>query len=152
MNFTIDRKIEDGVFSVHISHKEFGSEAITAEEEAQLFNDFGFPEIDTGGPFEGVFSQDEEAVVENEEGSSVTLLLNSKKVKVTENFQAELLVNLNKIEDSAITPLLPTKQSVAEARCLLFEREVIDRLNKAIEVIREKRTGFEAGYPKDVII
>ncbi len=126
---------------------------MTAEEEKRMYEGFGYPVIDIGGAFEGSFSFDKEnkKVVENEDGHPVSILHNSNKISVNEQFKAEIRVGLDKLDLKA-NEHLTTKTSLAEATCLLFETKVLERIEKAVEEIKDKQTCFESGYPKEVSI
>lgn len=154
MNFKIERKIENRVFSTKILYVSLGSETMTADEEKKVFEDFGYPVVDVGGSFSGeVDVIDGKVVMSNEPPAwGIGFVHNSDKRKVQEGFSAELRVNIDKIEDHLLSDTLDTKLKVAEAQCLIFEETVKQRIEKAIKDIMDKVTFFEEGYPKEFTI
>lgn len=154
MNFKVERDIESRVFSTKVSFASLGSETMTPDEEAKMFDDFNFPVIDVGGSFAGKFKVEDDKVVLSEDldAQVVKFVLNSNKVTVDEKFQAEFRINIDKIDTIEVGPILDDKIKIAEAKCLLFEVEIEKRIREQIESIKSKLTSFENGYPKEFTV
>lgn len=154
MNFDVKRELKNGIFFVSIEYSGYGDESMTAESEADVFKKLGHPRIQAGGVFEGTFKLNSETgvVVNDESGSMVRTIMDNKKIVVDESFKADYFINVDRILDSEICPNLPTKEYVAEARCLLVEQEILKRIEDKVIEIKSKMTSFDEGYPKKTII
>lgn len=154
MNFTIQREIKGRVLSTSISFLSLGNETTGPKEEFQIFEKMGYPMIDTGGIFSGKIEIVDGKILQSEEDSAqkISFILNSETRAVDPEFKVEMRVNLNTVKDSMLNSTLNTKLKLAEARCLLFETTIQDRLEKAIGEIMSKTTFFEEGYPKNFTI
>lgn len=154
MKFEIRRKIEKGVYSVSVKHASFGGNDFNAEEEKRLLKSFGAPAIDIGGKHEGTFKYDPLTgeVNEDSDGQNVSIVLNSQKLMVDEHFYAEFKVKLTDIPESLVSENLPSRQSVIEAKCLLFEKMIENKLKEVLEKIKNNYSNFESGYPKEITI
>jgi hypothetical protein len=149
MNFKIERGIESGVFFSKVSFLSFGGPTVTAEEEEKMYSKFNFPEVDLGGSFKGMLSVVDGKVIMSEtpEAEFLSFVLNSDKVTVDQEFVAEYRVNVGEFGSDSIGLVLDTGTKVAEARCVLFETEVIKRIESASAEILSKSTRFDEGYP-----
>jgi hypothetical protein len=149
MNFKIERGIESGVFFSKISFSSFGCSTMTAEEEEKMYAKFHFPTVDLGGSFIGMLGVIDGKVVMSEapEAEFLSFVLNSNKVTVDQEFVAEYRVNVGEFGSDSLGLVLDTDTKVAEARCVLFETEVMKRIESASAEILSKSTRFDEGYP-----
>ena len=154
MNFKIERQIESGVFSTVIKFISFGNEVMTAEQELKLFSEFGFPEIDLGGVFKGKLKVMDGKVVLSEDPDTefISFILNSQKATVDDTFTSEFRIGLGQITSSEIGLILDADTKIAESKCLLFETEIIKRIDDAVQAIASKACGFSDGYPKELTL
>lgn len=154
MKFKINRRLYNGVFSVQISHDGYGDETLSGDEEREIFRHLGFPLIEAGGLFQGNFGYDPatKKVGRDRYGSPVRIVMNSKKVAVDEGFQADFMVHIDRISEEDITPSLPSKEYIAEARCLLVEEEILSRIDEVIQGLKVRTIPFEEGYPKNTVL
>ena len=156
MNFTIDRKIKDGIFTTSIFFKSYGSEQFTEQEEINLIRKYGCPIINAGGePFTGkvVYDKDNnKIIIDNENGEEIILIMNSKKLPVSEDFKVSYTVDSNTIDNDELTVELNTPFKLAEAQCVLFEYNICERLKNALKTISNKTTSFEKDYPIKITI
>lgn len=154
MNFKIERQIESGVFSTVISFVSFGNETMTAEQESKIFSEFGFPEIDLGGAFKGKLKVVDGKVVLSEDPDTefISFILNSQTVTVDDKFTSEFRIGLGQITSSEIGLILDTDTKIAESKCLLFETEIVKRIEAATQAVVSKASGFSDGYPKELTL
>lgn len=153
MNLTITRGIENNKFTTLVAFKEYGGVGMTAEDEMALLQNY--PIVLTYGDI--TFSDKFNVVAGNVEqdsslGETVTLILSERKTPVTEAFQVKYEVNANQILDSEIGTLLTTKELVAQAKCILFEMKIKDRISALLAIAKTKNSSFEIDSPIDVIV
>ena len=160
MIFKRERTLNNKKFRTKTSFKSYGGD-MKPEDEKQVYENLGHPEIDMGGKHEGYFEICDGEVVrvkdpemkegENEDSKpdKVTIVRNSKPVIVNENFAQEFTADANKEEGMDILEL---PSQVAEAKCILFEQELDKKLKEAIEDKIDRKSDFESGYPKHVHI
>lgn len=150
MEFTVERSIENKVLTVDVKFKAYGDSNKTAEEEQELVQAFGAPEVSVGGLFEGKFKADGVNVQADEAGESVSFVLANKKVSLNENFAVSHSVKLDEIKsDVKSDGTLTDEIKLAHARCLLFELEIQKRITEAADALQAKSIAFNDGYPKD---
>lgn len=151
MNFKVDRSIENNVFKVNIIFDSFGSDDLTMENEEELLKKYGTPLIDVGGkPLEAKLTYTEDKgvkVTDEESAEKLTMVLNSKKIKVDETFVATYAIDANSIRKEDLTDTFDSKLKLAEAKCVLFEHTIRNRINTAMESIKSRVSNFEKGYP-----
>lgn len=153
MNFTVEKTLDNQVFTATVKFDSFGSTEITAEEEAALVADFGAPKIDIGGEYTGKYKLESgKPVVDEVTGDAVKLIVNSKKVDVTTGFLATVSVDAKKIPDTEKGASISTSQLVAEAKCVLFVEQIHAKLAAAIAELRSKKTAYEANSPETFTI
>ena len=156
MNFTIDRTLEDLVFSTFVKFESNGTGVLTPEQELALINDFGAPVVEVGGSFTGNYKVDAGKVVEADGGDvvgvdcdEITFVLNSMTMEAKEGFEATYSSNAKKIlaADYETNVQITTAELLAEARCKLFENEVLSRLSIGLTALIAKSSTFETDAP-----
>lgn len=153
MNFTIEKTLDNQVFTATVKFASFGSTTVTAEEEQTLIGDFGAPKIDIGGEYTGKYKIEAGVpVVDDVAGDAIKLIVNSKKVDVTTGFVATVSVDAKKIPDSEKGVSVSTAQLVAEAKCVLFVEKIQAKLATAIADLRTKQTAYEQNSPETFTI
>ena len=154
MNFQVNRKLENKVFTTEVKFQSYGATDLTPEDEKTLINDFGAPTINVGATYTGKFIVEGGKLKEDEvDGEEVKFVINSNKVEVKEGFVVAYTIDSKKIP--ATEPgaeYLKTTQLVAEARCLVFEAAIKQKLEEAIAELRAKETTFEKDAPKEFTI
>ena len=156
MIFKRERTLNNKKFRTKTSFKSYGG-GVKPEDEKQVYESMGYPVIDMGGRYEGYFDLCNGKVVrikdvEDPEEEGVVLIRivrNSKPVTVDENFSQEFSVDATK--ESAWDPLAEPSH-VAEAKCILFEDALDEKLKEAIEEKIDRKSDFEEGYPKQLPI
>ena len=151
MIFKRERQLNNKVFYTKTAFKSYGDTETSKEEERELFESLGHPEIDMGGQHSGYFTVEDGEIVlteETEGAAFVSFVFNSNPVKVNGRFVQEFTVDAK--SEEPVEPL--TSAQVAEAKCILFEKSLDEKLAEAIEGMLEKKTTFEDDYPKDITI
>ena len=166
MKFDVTRKLSDKVFTSTVKFNSYGvidttqtdedSEVVvmsmTPEEEKAIFEDFGYPVIEVGGEYSGyvkvekVDEKDKVTLVtqETEGAIAITFVRNVEKYTLNETFEVRYSSNAKKLQDveDGLTAL---QQS--EAKCLVFEKSVQDKIKAAIEEVKSAYTPFEKVDP-----
>ena len=149
MNFKVERTLVDQVFTTKIKFDTFGGAGITDVEEQALIADFGAPVIDIGSEeYTGKYTYDDAAKTFKEDlttGDSISFILNSMKIEVKEGFEATFSVNAKKILTAEITGKTSLKKPslIAEAKCILFEQKVKQKLTAAIAELKGNMSNFD---------
>lgn len=173
MKFRIERSLVDNVFSTKTLFEAYGKSegesfengkvisTISAELEKKLIDDFGIPNIMLGGEFKGkaklnegkleVKLYDEELLAEGEEVISFSLI--EDKSALCETFSASYSADANKQEkymvDGEGSPTTKfNKYQFSEAKCLIFEKEIANRIKIVLDELRSKQTQFEDLAPE----
>lgn len=165
MKFNVERTLSDKVFTSTIKFESYGvvskteadeddqvvSMSMTAEEEKGIFEDFGYPVIEVGGEYAGYVKivDGKVTILEDSAGESdgdaekISFVRNVEKYTLDETFQVRYSSNAKKLKDTE--KLNPLQQS--EAKCLIFEKSVEERIKASIEELKENRTKFEEDKP-----
>lgn len=152
MLFKTTRALKDKVFSTNISFVDFGERDSlgTIDNEARLkeqhlIDDFGAPKLALGKEFAGYVKIVDGKVVLADAISGaletrIKYVLADKEVEVTAGFVASIAIDAKK-EQPVLDKL--TAEQVAEAKCLVFEKVITERLQEAIATLQEHHTTFE---------
>lgn len=165
MKFDVTRKLSDKVFTSVVKYNSYGvvdstqvdedNEVInmlmTADEEKSIFEDFGYAVIEVGGEYKGfvkietVEEKDKITLVEEtEEGAiPITYVRNIEKHILDETFEVTYSSNANKLEDTESLTAL----QLSEAKCLIFEKSIQDKIQTAIKDVKDAYTAFEKENP-----
>lgn len=140
------RSIENDTYTTVIKPSEFGTATVTQEAELAMLADtpqtLRYADIEFKGKFKvvdglPVISTDEDAV-------EVTLDLNNKEFALDENFEVSLSVDANRIVANEIDDAqLTDKYLVAQAKVILYENKVLDRIKVLLEEARAHVNDFE---------
>lgn len=161
MLFKKTRNLKDKIFSTTIDFVDFGERdglgainQVSKEKEQDLVDNFGAPKISIGKEFTGHAKVEDGKVklVEYTDGVSeacITFVISDKEVEVTTGFSAGISVDAKK--EKAIESKL-TAEQVAEAKCLIFEKEIEARLTAAIDGLKSKFTAFELEELEEIAI
>lgn len=150
MLFKRDRELSNKVFHTKTNFKAYGG-TISKEEEKELFENMGYPQIDMGGKYSAKFKvEDGDLVIAEapEQGTEVSIVLNSNPTTVNGHFSMDFSADAK--EEEGLGSLTPVQ--VAEAKCILFEKELDEKLTDAIKNMVEKKTDFEEDFPKEITI
>lgn len=143
------RSIDNDIYKTIIKPLEWGTSLVTAEKELAMLEDtpqvLRYADIDFKDKFkisEGlpVITSDEisEDVVE------ITLNLNNKEFVLDDNFEVSLSIDANKILDSELDEkVFKDKHLLAQAKIILFETKIIERIKKLLEIARGYVNKFE---------
>ena len=143
MKFTVERKIENNVFSVSIAHKEYGTDVLSADEEKAILDSFNptlaYKDITFSGNYDVVGGN-----VTAGGGNTVKLSLNNRVVNIDSTFAAVYRIDANSILDSQFAGLgnINTKELYAQAQCKLFEDKIIERLDTILKATRSMKNDF----------
>ncbi|GCD11775.1 hypothetical protein [Clostridium tagluense] len=152
MNLTITRGIENNKFTTLVAFKEFGGIGMTSEDEMALLQNY--PIILTYGEitFSDKFKVVSGNVVQDSTGDTVTLILSERKTPLTQVFQVRYEVSTGQILDAELGTSLISKELVAQAKCILFENKVKERITSLLTIAKTKNNSFEINSPIDVVI
>lgn len=150
MLFKTTRSLKDKVFGTSISFVDFGERdslgfvdnAARVKEQA-LLDDFGAPKISVGKEFTGYIQIEDgkvKLVEEALDAKLVKFIIADKQVEVTTGFVASIAIDAKK--EYQVTPSLTSEQE-AEAKCLIFEKVITQRLQEAILNLKSHFTTFE---------
>lgn len=161
MLFKKTRTLKDKVFTTKVEFVDFGErdglgaiDSVAKEKEQDLIDNFGAPKISVGKEFIGHAKVQDGKVVlcEYTDGSAetcISFVLSEKQLDVTTGFLAGIAVDANK--EKAVESKL-TAEQVAEAKCLIFEKEIEKRLLAAINSLKAKFTAFESEVLDEIAI
>lgn len=150
MKFDIIRDLKDKVFKVDIVRKQIADDP-EMEKEAQLEDDFGLVEIETGGLFVGYVSNDTLDIVLEKPSDEKTykelkFALSKNTIKLIKEtiikFQVDAKAEAN--IDEKLTSL-----KVAELKNELFIKVIQKRINEAVDKWKKQTTDFEKKTPTE---
>jgi hypothetical protein len=149
MNFKVERSLADQVFTTKVIFDSFGGTGVTPEDEQALITDFGAPTIDIGSEqYVGKYKFDTatKTIIEDATaGDEVSFILNSLKVEVKTGFEVTYSVNAKRIPTTELTgkTSLTKAALIAEAKCLLFEKNIKAKLTAAINDLKSNISQFD---------
>ena len=136
------RNVTDGKFGASIKFEDYGTALLTAEEEEELlksypatlkYKDITFTEnVDVVGG----------NVVVGSGSQSVTVSVTNKELPIDKTFEAVYRISVNNVADSEVTGKLTTKELVAQAKSMIFEAKVLEKLTQLLEATRNKANSF----------
>lgn len=139
--------IENNIVSTRISVESLGTALMDAAEEKELLEDTivnleysaitfsDFVKVTGGNPV--IVPSTDPAAEE------VTLSLINKIIKLDENFEVELSIDITKIPTSALTAQLTTPLLVAQAQILIFTTKIKDEVERLLTEMRNAHNDFE---------
>lgn len=86
------------------------------------------------------------------EGDLVTLSIINKVTPLDDKFQVKYEVTTSEVLDTELGKCLKNKELVCQAKTILFETRVIDKIIELIKQTEEKDSDFEKKNPREVII
>lgn len=149
MDLLLTHDIDKNVFSTTITVLAFGTEQLSPDEEKELLSDFptsimyrkltfsknvklagSVPEVTTDEVGEGVVA--------------VTLpTLSNKEIFIDEHFSATYKIDSNKVSPTAVdADVLTSKELVAQAYCIVFDKVICDAVQAEMNALREKAPAF----------
>lgn len=146
MKILPERSIENDVYSTVIRPSEFGTTDKTAQQELDMLADtpqiLRYADIEFKDSF--VIS-DDIPVIDSDGGAvDVKLDLNNKEYLLDENFEVSISIDANKILDSELDEVIFTdKHLLAQAKVILFETKIINRVKELLEIARSHVNSFE---------
>lgn len=154
MQLKIERNVKDNKFETMISFEDYGGTDITAEDEKELLENYPCMISYKDLTFSGKFNvKDKEVVIdESDEGESVTLTIMDKVLPLTENFQAKYEINTKDILDTELQAKLNTKEIICQAKVLLFEEKIVEKIKELIADLKAKDNNFEKASPIHITI
>lgn len=150
MKFKIERSLKDKVFLTCIKFSEYGDSVLTLEEEKALIEDFGLISIEVGGTYNGKFKVNEEGKISLVEGEDIDaeqicFIQNNMKLALDETFKISYNCDAKKQEAAEKLNIY----QIAEAKCLLFEKEIERKIEGALKDLKAKKTSFETDMPDE---
>jgi hypothetical protein len=168
MKLDTKRNIDSNVFTTDILFKEYGSQALTAEQEKAILEDFpvllSYKNLSFKGRFQLVGNTICEVIdslattpVGNTvvgdplvDGTPIAIALNNVEIAVDENFHVTYKVDVKSIADTEVNTVLTSKELVCEAKCTLFENRIKSEVYKLLNAVRGKVNGFESDTEETV--
>lgn len=140
------REIENNVFKTVITVAEMGSAIMTAEEETEVLKNF--PQIlkYKDITFTATFKVENGVpTISTDSGSvSVSLDLNNIETLLSPEMKFVFTSDANKILASEIDDaVLTTSQLVSQAKCILFENKVIEKITELLTKAKGNINTFE---------
>ncbi|WP_291567032.1 MULTISPECIES: hypothetical protein [unclassified Clostridium] len=154
MQLKIERDVKNNRFETIISFENYGGTDITAEDEKELLENYPCMISYKDLTFSGKFNiKDKEVVLdESDNGETVTLTVMDKVFPLTENFQAKYEINIKDILDSELQTKLNTKELICQAKILLFEEKIVEKIKELIVDLKAKDNNFEKASPIHITI
>jgi len=150
MDLQIKHDIENNVFSTSITIAGLGTETFSEDEEKEMLKDFPSKVVYRNLSFTKNVTMNGTVpeVTDAEVGDSVISVtlppLSNKEILLDENFLAEYKVGVNKISNSALDEnILTTKELVAHAYCVVYDKVICDAVEGIMQAIRAKAPSFE---------
>jgi hypothetical protein len=145
MNFSITRKLENGVFSTEVKCTSYGDTTLSATEEEALIADFGPVVVEVGGQLTGKCIISGKGVAIDPAGEEVGFILNSNKVSLKPELLITYSIDAAKISKEEIVkcPILKDAIKIAEARCVVFESTVKTKILESLTELKASSTSFE---------
>ena len=146
MKILPERSVENDVYTTVIKPSEFGTTDKTAQQELDMLADtpqiLRYADIEFKDSF--VIS-DDIPVIDSDGGAvDVKLDLNNKEYILDENFEVSISIDANKILDSELDEVIFTdKHLLAQAKVILFETKIINRVKELLEIARSHVNSFE---------
>ena len=146
MKILPERSIENDIYSTIIRPSEFGTTDKTAQQGLDMLADtpqiLRYADIEFKDNF--VIS-DDIPVIDSDGGAiEVKLDLNNKEYFLDENFEVSISIDANKILDSELDGTIFTdKHLLAQAKVILFETKIINRVKELLEIARSHVNSFE---------
>lgn len=141
--------IENNVFSTVITIDSLGTEQLSEDEEREMLRDFPSKVAYRNLVFSKnvTLNGTVPEVTESEVGDSVVVVtlptLSNKELLLDKDFEAVYRVDVNKIASSAIDAnVLTTKELVAQAYCLVFDKVITEAVSEIMTEIRKKAPAF----------
>ena len=146
MRFLPKRDIKNNTYITLLKPLEFGTNSMTSIQELEMLKDtpqiLRYVDIDFTGKFKvldglPVISTEDDAV-------EISLALNNQEFLIDENFEVSLSVDANKIASSEVDGVVfTTKQLVAQAKIILYETKVLERIETLLDEARAHINKFE---------
>lgn len=138
------KKEEKQVLETHDGHMEAPQ---MGEAHIEVLDEHGTKETHT------MKIEDKSKQVDNiPEGDLVVLSIINKIIPLDDKFQVKYEVATSEILDTELGKQLKNKELVCQAKTILFETRVIDRIIELIKQTQEKDSDFEKKNPIEVII
>lgn len=141
--------IENNVFSTVITIDSLGTEQLSEDEEREMLRDFPSKVAYRNLVFSKnvTLNGTVPEVTESEVSDSVVAVtlptLSNKELLLDKDFEAVYRVDVNKIASSAVdTNVLTTKELVAQAYCLVFDKVITEAISEIMTEIRKKAPAF----------
>lgn len=143
MKFSVQRKLLDGVFSSTIRFESYGSTEMTPEQEKALFESISPVEIVLKGQYEETFSFDEaqNKIVVDPEGFKVQVFITPQQLKLDEKLVYTIIERTEEQDGQSYAD----SRKIAEAKAVLRETVVLEKIDEKIKELHNKKTNFEHG-------
>lgn len=140
------RSIENDTYTTLIKPLEFGISSMTDEEELAMLEDtpqmLRYADIEFVDKF--VITNGLPTISTDEDAVEISLNLNNKEYIINEDFSVSFSSDSNKILDSELDDKVFTnKHLLAQAKVILFETKVIEKIKELLDVARSHRNTFE---------
>lgn len=143
MKFTVERKVESNVFSVTITHKEYGTNSLDAETEKGILDSFSPVLAYSDITFSDNYTVSGSDVVKG--GSdTIKLALNNRKVNIDSTFSVTYRIDASSIAKSEFSSFsdINSREKLAQAQCKLFQDKVVEKLGEILTATRAMNNDF----------
>lgn len=141
--------IENNVFSTVITIDSLGTEQLSEDEEREMLRDFPSKVAYRNLVFSKNVTMNGTVpeVTDSEAGDTVITVtlptLSNKELLLDKDFEAAYRIDVNKIASTAIDEnVLTTKELVAQAYCLVFDKVITEAISEIMTEIRQKAPAF----------
>lgn len=146
MKILPERSIENDVYTTIIKPSEWGTADKTEQQELDMLADtpqiLRYADIDFKDNF--IISNGNPVIDADDDSVEVKLDLNNKEYLLDENFEVSISVDAKKILDSELDDMVFTdKHLLAQAKVILFETKIINRVKELLEIARAHVNSFE---------
>lgn len=150
MDLCIKHDIDNNVFSTVITIAGLGTETFSEDEEKEILKNFPSKIVYRNLNFTKnvVVNGTVPEITDDEISDSVVAVtlppLSNKEILLDGDFRAEYKIDVKKIPNGAVDgSVLTTKELVAHAYCVVYDRVICDAISEIMEDIRSKTPAFE---------
>ena len=143
MKFTVERKVESNVYSVTITHKDYGTNSLDADSEKKILDCYQPTLVYSDITFTGNYTVSG-GNVQAGGTDSIKLSLNNRKVNIDDKFSVAYRIDANSISASEYTSNTDINKAelLAQAQCKLFEDKVKAQLQTVLDNTRSMSNDF----------
>lgn len=143
MKVSIDKNLKCNRYSVMIKFKEFGSTALTPEDEQKLIDDFCPMFRLSDLILSGKYKIENGKIIADNAGEDVTLSVPNREIAINELLEVGCTFHVDEISDKELKANLKTKDLMAKAKIQLFVDKVTGKIDEILKELAKSLDNFE---------